>query len=214
MGKRPDVRIVLAAALAALLGAPASADGLKPPVDGSFWSLTTQNLRLNALTVESPAWRSSLVVPAGVGQGLATGGSITGDYFFGADTDAAQPRTGFRASSGLLFRTKGMSTTDLALSSRAASFGATSRLLTGADPAMYGDASTEGLATLPYLGLGYSGLWAKSGWGFWADLGVVVQSPGGALGVSRVLSGSQGVDDLMRELRLSPMLQLGVNYAF
>jgi hypothetical protein len=29
-----------------------------------------------------------------------------------------------------------------------------------------------------------------------------------------VMSGTQNLDDLVRELRLSPMLQLGVNYSF
>jgi hypothetical protein len=32
--------------------------------------------------------------------------------------------------------------------------------------------------------------------------------------MARVLSGTQSVDDLVRELRMSPMLQLGVNYSF
>jgi len=32
--------------------------------------------------------------------------------------------------------------------------------------------------------------------------------------VGRVLSGHQGVDELLRELRMAPMVQLGVNYAF
>ncbi|MBN8507319.1 MAG: hypothetical protein J0L57_01765, partial [Burkholderiales bacterium] len=67
---------------------------------------------------------------------------------------------------------------------------------------------------MPYLGLGYSGQLVQTGWGFWADVGLVVQSPGSALGLGRVVSGSQGVDDLIRELRLSPMLQLGVSYSF
>jgi hypothetical protein len=43
---------------------------------------------------------------------------------------------------------------------------------------------------------------------------MVVQSPGGALGLGRVIGGSQGADELVRELRLAPLLQLGVNYAF
>jgi hypothetical protein len=67
---------------------------------------------------------------------------------------------------------------------------------------------------MPYLGIGYSDYSLKSGWGFWADIGLVVQSPGGALGMGRVLSGALSVEDLARELRMSPMLQLGVNYSF
>jgi hypothetical protein len=76
------------------------------------------------------------------------------------------------------------------------------------------DPSTDTYSTLPYVGLGYSGIHAKSGWGFWADVGLVVQNPGNMLGVGRVVSGSQSAEDLVRELRLSPLLQLGVNYSF
>lgn len=212
MDKRLGVRTALAAALTTLVGASASADGLKPPTDTAFWSLTTHNLRLNALAIETTPWRSALAAPDGLGPDLPAGGAVTGDYYFAPDADPRLPRTGFRASSALLFRPMGMSMTDVALSSRAATFGSTSRLLSGSGLA--GDAASEGIATLPYLGVGYSGLWAKSGWGFWADIGVVVQGPGSALGLGRVLSGSQGADELMRELRLAPMLQLGVNYAF
>ena len=67
---------------------------------------------------------------------------------------------------------------------------------------------------MPYLGIGYSDYSLKTGWGFWADIGLVVQSPGNALGVGRVLSGTQGVEELMRELRMAPMVQFGVNYSF
>ncbi len=70
------------------------------------------------------------------------------------------------------------------------------------------------VSTLPYVGLGYSETSVKTGWGFWADVGLVVQSPGNAAGLGRVLSGSQGMDDLLRDMRMSPMLQMGVNYAF
>ena len=38
---------------------------------------------------------------------------------------------------------------------------------------------------MPYLGIGYSDYSLKTGWGFWADIGLVVQSPGGALGMGR-----------------------------
>jgi hypothetical protein len=76
------------------------------------------------------------------------------------------------------------------------------------------EAAGQGVSALPYVGIGYSDYSLKSGWGFWADIGLVVQNPGSAMGLGRTLSGAQGVDDLMRELQLSPMLQLGVNYAF
>jgi hypothetical protein len=77
-----------------------------------------------------------------------------------------------------------------------------------------GEPAAYGVTSMPYLGIGYTDYSLKSGWGFWADIGLVVQSPGNAAGLGRVLLGTQGVDDLMRELRLTPLLQLGINYAF
>jgi hypothetical protein len=53
----------------------------------------------------------------------------------------------------------------------------------------------------------------RGGWGFTADVGLAVDACGlrtrrdGALG-------TQGLDDLLRELRLRPMLQVGASYAF
>jgi hypothetical protein len=58
--------------------------------------------------------------------------------------------------------------------------------------------------------VGYSGLLAKSGWGYWADIGLVVQNPGGVIGIGR----AQGFDDVLRDLRLAPLVQVGVNYSF
>ncbi len=65
--------------------------------------------------------------------------------------------------------------------------------------------------SLPYLGVGYTGLRSlhDGGWGFSADLGVVALRPR-----SMVRLGQQSVGDVLRDLQLSPMLQLGVSYSF
>lgn len=65
--------------------------------------------------------------------------------------------------------------------------------------------------SLPYVGVGYTGLRSlqDGGWGFSADLGVVALRPR-----SMVRLGQQSVGDLLRELQLSPMLQFGVSYSF
>jgi len=64
---------------------------------------------------------------------------------------------------------------------------------------------------VPYIGVGWSGSSARGGWGLSADFGFAGRSSGsGGLRIS----GHQSLDDLLRELRLSPMLQLGVSYAF
>lgn len=191
----------------------ATADGgLKVGVQGGFWSDVQTQLRVNAVVVEtappllgyaaSTAWTGYAPVAASVG----------GDYYFSKNlVDPAAPPSGFRASGALLIRQPGVSLSDLARSSRAT----TSLALPLRQP--YGslaDPGGQGVSAQPYLGIGYSDYSLKTGWGFWADFGLVVQSPGNALGMSRVMSGTQSLDDLVRELRLSPMLQLGVNYSF
>lgn len=68
----------------------------------------------------------------------------------------------------------------------------------------------------PYVGLGYStgdvsaNRWG--GWGLSADIGV--QARGSDLTLGRALESPAGVGELIRELRLTPVLQLGVSYAF
>ena len=68
--------------------------------------------------------------------------------------------------------------------------------------------------TVPYIGIGYSNLSTKSGWSFSADLGVVSQSPGNVVRFGRVFGGSQSLDDVVRDMRLAPVVQLGVSYSF
>lgn len=203
--------------VAGLLGGcvlAASAEGLRPPTTG-FWSFGPDKWQLSAQWIDTPQALTSFSLDRSALR-RPIGGAFTGDYFFFADPlDAAAPRSGFRASSALLLRPSGMSTTELALSSRAAAgFGGTTRMLASTVPGWPADPQGDTISALPYVGLGYSALWPKSGWGFWADVGMVVQSPGSALGAGRVIGGSQGVDELMRELRLAPLLQLGVNYSF
>jgi hypothetical protein len=139
--------------------------------------------------------------------------SLVGDFYFRGfrlgDTGTAG---GFRATSGLMLGAgsallgaagvpsrmgSGLSLGHLALSS----------VLPGMDP---GDAGT----TLPYLGLGYTAIAAGSGFSFTADVGVVAQNPAGTPGLGRALFGTESLDAAFRNLRLTPVLQLGVRYTF
>ncbi len=192
----------------------ATADGLNMNKIGGYWSATQTRLQINAVVLDT-----TLGTPAAHAWGsnpAPLAASLAGDYYFSKSlVDAALPRSGFRASSALLIRQPGVSLSELAWSSRSmASFAAPSRLTLGYAGANPYEVSAQGVSALPYLGIGYSDYSLKSGWGFWADIGLVVQNPGSAMGLGRTLSGAQGVDDLMRELQLSPMLQLGVNYSF
>jgi hypothetical protein len=76
----------------------------------------------------------------------------------------------------------------------------------------FGEANGDANQTLPYLGIGYSGGSLRAGWGFSADLGLTAQNGGNQRLVRSVMS--QTLDDTLRELRLTPVLQLGVSYRF
>lgn len=76
----------------------------------------------------------------------------------------------------------------------------------------------ETTKTVPYVGAGYSGrITEASGYGAWrfnADLGLISLNSQNIGRISRVLQGDQGVDELIRELRLRPVIKFSVNYAF
>lgn len=77
-----------------------------------------------------------------------------------------------------------------------------------------GESALQVPRSAPYLGLGYSGLSLKGGWALSADIGVVVDNPAGATRFGSALLGHQSFDSALRELRLSPLMQLAVSYAF
>lgn len=99
-----------------------------------------------------------------------------------------------------------------------ANSGSTLRLSGGTRPVWTGSAhsaSGDNLWATPYVGLGYdTGATPRSGWGGWglsADVGWVTRRASGrGLGLGAQADGEDG----WRSLRLAPMLQLGVSYAF
>lgn len=201
------LRISASLALICAVGLAAADGGLKVDAAGGFWSDVQTKLRFSAAVLDGPPTLAGLAPLSNLQYSAPLGASIGGDYYFSKDLSAGrQPPSGFRASGALLIRQPGVSLSDLAWQSRAAA-----SLALPLRPAEPGNA---GLSAMPYLGIGYSDYSLKTGWGFWADIGMVLQSPSNAMGMGRVLWGSQSVDDLVRELRLSPMLQLGVNYSF
>lgn len=201
--------------LACAVGPALAGDGLKIGAATAMSFGPQTNIRLNASVLNlSPAdpWR----LPAlHQGSMQPAGAALLGDYYFSsADTVVGQPRTGFRASSGLIVHQSNVAVGDVAFSGRSAATFGLATPVHGTAFIGTATAADYSFSAVPYLGLGYSGVVEKTGWGYWADVGVVAQRPGGALRFGRDNSGAQGIDDVMRELRLSPMLQLGVNYAF
>jgi hypothetical protein len=204
---------ICAAVVAALTMADARADeGLATNPDRVPWARFQSRI---TTAPGAPGWRAEFA-PA-ERSGLQVGSlGLLGDVYFGsAKSTRAASATGFRATSGVLI---GARSPWLGTSTTPASSGlfATDRRLFGpsasyvANPS---DASVDG-STVPYIGIGYSNLSAKSGWSFSADLGVVSQSPGNVVRFGRVFGGSQSLDDVVRDMRLAPVIQLGVSYSF
>lgn len=189
--------------IVAMLSMPALAghgDGLKWRDDDSI-TWTRWQARL-ALSQPAPLWR------AGFGesdsQGLKPRSlSVMGDYLFARSLAEDGRANVLRATSGLVL-------------------GARPTLWAGQPGGQAGFLSSERLPSidpraesgaLPYIGVGYSGLGGRSGWSFSADFGLMALGAGNAVRLGR--SGNyQGVDDLVRELRLTPVLQIGASYAF
>ena len=155
-----------------------------------------------------------LAAPGLTGNVQLSGASMLGDYYFaGRQLTRDGDSSGFRATTGVFLGSRlglwggpGPAT----LASSLVSVERHSFSLASAQP---GAESGES-AAVPYLGLGYSGSSLKGGWGFSADLGVMAMNPGNALALGRALGNLQSAEELVRELRLSPAVQVGVSYSF
>lgn len=164
-------------------------------------------------TVEK--WTGSSVVN---GSSTVRSLSVLGDYYFSSRLGSSAPldttgnvlEGGFRATSGLLLgpRSGTYPLLNVVGYSRPFSVDLRSAFLPSAD-----SAAPENNA-VPYLGLGYTGVSVKGSWGFSADVGMMALNPGSAVKLGRVVGGGQSLDDVLRAMRVSPLLQLGVSYSF
>jgi hypothetical protein len=124
------------------------------------------------------------------------GAQLLGDYYL------LSSGSGVRLSGGLLVGPQSLIGTGLA-PSRPGLLGFGSRRL--------GGVADDAVLNQPYLGIGFSR--HSNAWGVTADLGVAVN---GAVSL-RTNTGStfaQSLDDSLRRLQWTPMLQLGVSYRF
>ena len=137
-------------------------------------------------------------------------GVLLGDYYFSrARLGQGQVSSGFRATSGVLLGQRSLALGTPAL---AGAQGLAVTQLRQPRTALPGiESASEPWAAVPYIGIGWSGTSLRGGWGVSADLGIAGRSSGsGGLRVS----GNQSLDDVLRELRIAPMVQVGVSYAF
>jgi hypothetical protein len=180
--------------------------------------LTANHAAAEGLTVrpESVAWprwqaRLGVTTAAAARTDLHAAGQLQsarlfGDYYFtGPGFGIGRVGGGLRATSGLLSGPHALSAPTLP-SRQGLSFNLSAR-----QSAAF-DGSLDSGAPVPYLGVGYTGVSLRGGWGFTADVGLM--APASGLRVGRGAVASQSVDDLLRDLRLTPVLQLGVSYSF
>lgn len=185
-------RVVLLASLAAAACGVQAADGLKISSDTDVW----------------PSWqtRLSVVTQPVSGPGLLTGqlqlgaARLSGDHYF--EWGRLSSGGGLRATSALLIGSR-----SLALSAPS-SFG-TGQLLLRPSTTQLTDPAADGYGATPYVGLGYSAWWARSGLGLSADLGLVGQRPLQAMRLGSDLGG-----ELLRSLQMAPVLQVNLSYSF
>ena len=207
----PWICVAVAAALATV-EARADGDGLSTNADRFAWPNVQSRI---ALAPGAPGWRADLAPVERSGLQVGSLGLLGDVYFGGAKSaSAGAASTGFRATSGLLIGARspllGSSTTPTS-----GGLYASNRQLFGASASSLAvvDASVDS-STVPYIGIGYNNLAGKSGWSFSADLGVVSQNPGNVVRFGRVFGGTQNLDDVIRDMRLAPVVQLGVSYSF
>jgi hypothetical protein len=197
---RRRFRAFLVTSVAALSATLASAQGgLALPDSAGFGSRFQARVGITASSspdVANPAWQQQ----AGV---------LLGDYYFARVRFGRDVSGGFRATSGMLVgqRSLALGTPALATGQRLS----LTMLRQQRQALPVGESLSEGWSAVPYLGVGYSGVSVRGGWGLTADVGLAAtRSSAGGL---RVGTGP-ALDDVLREVRLAPMLHLGVSYAF
>lgn len=206
----------------ASLAALATLTGLLAPTAAT--ALPDLEPGLRASEASWPRWQGRIGLnPNARGPGLLADApgtpslSLFGDYYFAQQGVTAPGRYagGFRATGGLIVGPRtahGWAPPDK-LSSLAAGL-SLQRTGLGFWNSMPSPDGTEAAATSrTYIGVGYSGLKSLKatggGWGFSADIGVMALQPRSA-----VRLGQQHVGDIVGDLHLSPLLQLGVSYSF
>ncbi len=141
--------------------------------------------------------------------------SLLGDYYFGRNALPDGDMTGFRATSGVFLGSRlGMWGGAGAQGLSSAAFSVETHQFSLASAGLGQPYDPADGGAVPYFGLGYSGSSAKSGWGFSADLGLLALNPSSAVRFGRSFSGGQSLEDTLREMRLSPVLQVGASYSF
>jgi len=167
-----------------------------------------------ALSTASPLWGGSLEARDPTSPASTTL-SVMSDYYLTDPSAGAKSSGGFRATGGVIVGPRAQAWAGPLPGAMTGTTLSASRRVFGQSPNLLpGDAAGLDNPTLPYVGVGYTGASPRGGWSFSADLGVFSLSPTSAVKLGRVIGGSQSLDDTLRDMRWSPVLQLGVSYSF
>lgn len=194
------IALALLGGAAAAGAAAAEGSGLRAQVEEAAWPRWQARLVSNA---SFSLWRhaASEAVERQPFRSL----SLLGDYYFARVALGPQASGGLRATSGLIIG----SLSGQALSGFDADGHPGYRIAhPDASPALSFASRTD---SAPYVGIGYTRITPKSGWGFSADIGLAARA--GATGMARALGG-ESLDETLREMRLTPLLNVGVSYSF
>lgn len=162
----------------------------------SCTAVQAEGLRLKADTPLLQARVNLLSGDESTGGARLLGAQLLGDYYLAG--------SGLRLSGGLLMGPQSLLGSGLAPASHG--------LLGVGHRRLLGGASDEASHSQTYLGVGYSRY--GEGWGFSADLGVAVSGNAGGLRLGGSSAFASSLDDTVRRLQWTPMLQFGVSYRF
>lgn len=177
-----------------------TAGGLVAPAADTLWP--QWRARISMQTSELQPLSLSRLMDGGSRTGSWQGGALLGDYTF------ASPSFGsFRASGGLMFGATGGA--PLLSAAAGTRLGLTVQTSTG--PSQVQGAAGD---PVPYLGLGFTSSTLGRSLSLSADMGLVAGHPSSIGDMGRALFGNQGREQAWRELRVSPVLQVGLRYTF
>jgi hypothetical protein len=196
------------AALPAAAAWASEGSGLTPNVDTLPWVRWQGRL---SLEVQAPLLRADLGGPQASGLQVRSV-SLLRDYYLTRSLIGPGTEGGLRTTGGLIVSPGSRSAGQALFGTQPGAY-TIARRAAGQAAGLGADAA-EGNAAVPYLGVGYIGLSSKGGWSFSADLGLIALAAGNVVKFGRVFSGTQSLDGLARDMRLAPVMQMGLSYSF
>lgn len=196
------------ALLATAAGTPLLAqEGLRAPAGSAAARLPEGSSGRDALRLRLGELRLDLAYGSAVG--APPRAHLFGDYFFtGPGFGQGDVAGGLRLTSGVMLG-PAHDTANLPPPRLHAALAPRPTLPAGArelDPGQR--------VALPYIGLGYTSTSLREGWGLSADIGLGGMRPGERLRLGQSGGTAAQAERVLNDLRLAPVVQIGVSYAF